>query len=303
MNRGIVLAGGSYVIWGLLAIYWKALAHVPALETLAHRMAWSVVVVLGLLAVRGQWGWLVTVRNRKRIILPFAVTAFLVSLNWYVYIWAVGEGYLIETSLGYFINPLVNVLLGVIFLRERLRLWQGVAIALAAASVLFLTVTYGSVPWIALTLAFSFGLYGLIRKTVPLESLEGLTLETLFLVIPGLTYLLYLESQGRGTFGHTDGFTTILLVLTGVVTTVPLLLFAAGARRVSMTSLGLLQYMAPTITFFLGVFVYHEPLSTTRFIGFCIIWAALLLYVMENRVHSYQQVRDHRRTGAPEATP
>ncbi|MBA3533292.1 MAG: EamA family transporter RarD [Ardenticatenales bacterium] len=281
---------GAYVLWGLLPLFWKALKEVPALEILAHRMVWSLGVVLLLLALRGRWRWLASVVRDRRILLTFTTTALLLSLNWYIYIWAVNAGYIVETSLGYFINPLVNVLLGVLFLKERLRLWQGVAIALAFVGVLYLTVQYGALPWIALTLAISFGFYGLLRKTASLDSLEGLTLETLLLFLPALSYLLYLEGQGSAAFGHSSVSTTALLALAGIATATPLLLFASGARRITLTLLGLLQYIAPTLQFLIGVFVYGEELSPARLMGFAIIWAALLLYTGESLLH-------HRREG------
>jgi chloramphenicol-sensitive protein RarD len=282
MNQGLLYAASAYLIWGLLPIFWKALQTVPALEILAHRIVWSLVVVLLLLAYKRAWRWLPAALRDRRTLLTFLATASFLSLNWFAYIWAVNAGYILETSLGYFITPLVNILLGMIFLQERLRFWQGVALALASSAVLYLTLSYGAFPWIALTLALSFGAYGLLRKIAPLNSLEGLTLETLLMFFPALAYLLTLAVNGRGSFGTTDARTTLLLILTGIITAFPLLLFASGARRITMTSLGFLQYIAPTITFFLGVFVYHEPLSTARLVGFSLIWVALLIYTLDS---------------------
>ncbi len=291
MNKGILYAACAYVLWGLLPIYWKALQHVPALEILAHRMVWSLAVVLLLLAYRGRWRWLGVVARDGRVVLTFLTTALLLTLNWFVYIWAVNAGYIVESSLGYFINPLVNVLLGVLFLRERLRPWQGVAIGAALGGVLYLTFDYGRLPWIALALAGSFGLYGLLRKTAALNSLEGLTLETLLLFLPALAYLLYLEAIGSAALGHADAATTALLVCSGMATAAPLLLFAAGARRITLTSLGILQYVAPTLQFLLGVLVYGEPLSSARLFGFCLIWIALLIYTAEGVLRSGRAAR------------
>lgn len=291
MNKGIFYAAGSYVLWGLLPIFWKALQHVPALEILAHRMVWSLAVVLLLVALQRHWRWLNAAFRSRRTLLTFMSTALLLSVNWFVYIWAVNTGHIVESSLGYFINPLMNVLLGIVFLKERLRLWQGAAIAVALSGVLYLTFNYGQLPWIALTLAVSFGLYGLLRKTAALNSLEGLTLETILLFPPALAYLLYLQWIGSAALGNTDAITAILLVGGGIATAAPLLLFAAGARRITLTSLGILQYIAPTLQFLIGVFLYDEPLTGARLIGFCLIWIALLLYTAEGVLHNGKAVR------------
>ncbi len=281
MNKGILYATGAYVVWGLLPLYWKALHDVPALEILAHRMVWCLGVVFLLLAYQRHWSWLPGVLRNPRTVTIFAISALLLTLNWFVYIWAVNQGRVVETSLGYFINPLVNVLFGVLFLRERLRMWQGVAIAVALGGVLYLTLSYGALPWIAITLATSFGLYGLLRKTAPLNSLEGLTLETLLLFLPALAYLLFQETNGVSAFGHAGLLTTLLLAFSGAATALPLLLFAAGARSITMTTLGILQYIAPTLQFLLGVLVYHEPLTLARLAGYCLIWLALAVYTAD----------------------
>ena len=208
-------------------------------------------------------------------------SACLLGLNWFIYIWAVNSGHVVDSSLGYFITPLVNVLLGVLFLRERLRKWQTVAIGFAAVGVLSLTVGYGVFPWIALSLAFSFGFYGLLRKVSPLGSLEGLSLETAALSLPAIAYLVYLEGTGGASFGHAGAATTLLLAGTGVVTAVPLLLFAHAARQVTLATLGILQYIAPTFQFLLGVLVYGEPFTPARLLGFVPIWLALVIYSLE----------------------
>jgi len=216
-------------------------------------------------------------------LLYFAV-AVLLTVNWGVYVWAIANGHVVEASLGYFINPLVNVLLGTLFLREKLRPAQWIPVGLAAAGVLYLTVTYGRLPWIALGLAFSFGFYGLLKKVAPLGSFQGLTLETAILFLPALGYLIFAETQGIGAFGHVAWSTSLLLALTGVITTIPLLLFASGARRIPLTTLGLLQYVAPTLQFLIGVILYHEPFTQNRMIGFSIIWLALIIYSVESFV-------------------
>jgi chloramphenicol-sensitive protein RarD len=291
VNKGILYAAGAYIMWGFFPLYWKALHGVPALEILGHRMAWSLVFVLAVLAWQRKWAWVGPALRDKQTVLRFFATATLLSVNWFVYIWGVNSGHVVETSLGYFINPLVNVLLGTIFLRERPRPIQWAAIALAAGGVLYLTVSYGALPWIALTLAFSFGLYGLLRKTAKLNSLEGLTLETGLLFPFAFAYLIYLEVTGQGAFGHAGTVTTSLLAFAGIATAIPLLLFAGGARRITMTTLGLLQYMAPTIQFSLGVFVYGEDLSPARLVGFAFIWTALLLYTGESALRARQTAR------------
>ncbi len=286
INRGILYGIGAYSLWGLLPVYWKALHGVPALEILANRMVWTLVFVVTLLAIRRHWSWLRPGLHDRRILLTYLATATLLAVNWLTYIWAVNAGYIIETSLGYFINPLVNVLLGVLFLGERLRAAQIVALLLAAGGVLYLTAVYGSFPWIAITLALTFGFYGLLRKTGSLDSTEGLAFETAVYFIPALLYLLVLRVDGTGSFGSGDPQTTLLLVGTGLVTGVPLLLFGAAARRITLTNLGLLQYVAPTLQFLLGVFVYLEPFSRNQLIGFIFIWLALIIYSLEGLRHN-----------------
>lgn len=282
MNKGMLYAIAAYAMWGLFPLYWKALQHVPALEILSHRMTWSLLFVLILLLLRGRWAWLKTAVSQPKTLLLFTASAVLLSVNWFVYIWGVNAGFIVETSLGYFINPLVSVLMGVFFLGERLRTGQWLAIGLAALGVIYLAVRYGALPWIALTLAASFALYGLIRKTAPLGSLEGLSLETALMFVPALGYLIYLEVTGTAAFGHVDGVTTLLLAFAGVATAVPLLLFAAGARLIKLATIGILQYIAPTLQFLIGVLVYHEPFTADRLVGFSLIWLALLVYSAEN---------------------
>ncbi len=291
MNKGILYAAAAYLLWGLLPIYWKILQEVPAIEVLSHRMAWSLVFVGLLLAYRHNWGWLRPSLRNKRIVLTFLVTAVVLSINWFIYIWAVQNGHIVETSLGYFINPLVNVLLGVVFLKERLRPAQLVAIMLAVGGVLYLTLSYGAFPWIALSLAFSFGLYGLLRKTAALPSTEGLFLETALMFLPAVLFLLYRQWQGTAAFGNQGTLTTALLIFSGVATGLPLLLFGFGARLITLTNLGLLQYIAPTIQFLIGVLIYGEDFGPARVIGFTIIWIALAVYTAESLL-AYR--RSHR---------
>jgi chloramphenicol-sensitive protein RarD len=291
MNKGTFYAVSAYVAWGFLPVFWKALHEVPALQILAHRVVWGLAVALVLVSYQIRWQWLGPILYNKRTLLTFAASALLLSLNWFIYIWAVNAGHIVQTSLGYFINPLVNVLLGVLFLKERLRGGQGIAIAIALGGVLYLTVQYGALPWIALGLAVSFGCYALLRKTAALGSSEGFTLETLLLFPPALGFLLYQEALGGAAFGHTGIMTSLLLVCAGVVTAGPLLLFGAGARRISMTSLGILQYIAPSLQLLLGVLVYGEALSLARLIGFCLIWLALAIYTLEGILYSSSAAR------------
>lgn len=294
MNKGVLYATLAYVLWGVFPLYWKALSNVPAQQILAHRIVWSLVFVGGVLTLRHNWGWLRPALRQRRIVLTFIASGLLLSVNWYTYIWGVNAGFIVETSLGYFINPLVNVLLGFALLQERMRPAQWAAIAVAAAGVLYLTVSYGAVPWIALTLAFSFGTYGLIRKTAPLNSAEGLFLETAVLFLPAFGFLLLVERNGTAAFAHTGWPTALLLIGAGAATSIPLLLFAAGARQITLTTLGLLQYIAPTMQFLIGVLIYNEEFGPARMVGFGLIWIALILYTIEGIAH-------YRRTHRPSA--
>jgi chloramphenicol-sensitive protein RarD len=271
----------AYGIWGLFPIYWKLFRHVPALEILAHRIAWSFVTLVLLVsgargsALRRVWAvpW--------PVIGLYAAAALLIGVNWFLYVWAVNAGYVVETSLGYFITPLVNVLLGVVFFRERLRRLQWVAVGLAGAGVVYLTVSYGSLPWIALGLAFSFGGYGLAKKKAPLGPLDGLTLETALLVAPAVAYLGRLERAGSGAFLHTGSATDLLLAASGTITIIPLLLFASSVRRVPLSIVGILQYIAPTIQLFLGVLLFHEPFTRVQAVGFAFVWVAIAVFACE----------------------
>lgn len=286
MQTGILYACAAYFIWGLLPLYLKALKTVPALEILMHRMVWSLVFLAIVLAVRRHWGWLRGALGDRRIVLRFVASAAVLSINWFIYIWAVNAGRVVDASLGYFINPLVNVMFGYFLLHERLRPAQWGAIAVAAAGVLWLTVDAGQLPWIGLLLAASFGTYGLLRKTAPLGALEGLSLETLLLTPFALAWLGWQLAHGQSGFAEASNGTQILLLLAGPITAIPLLLFAAGARRIPMSLLGLLQYIGPTLQMGLGVFLWHEPFGSHKLIGFALIWSALVLYTLENLLNS-----------------
>ncbi|MCH7940207.1 MAG: EamA family transporter RarD, partial [Candidatus Marinimicrobia bacterium] len=258
MNRGVIYAILAYALWGLLPVYWKLLQAAPALEILSHRVVWSLLFGLLVLAVRNRWQWLGAAVRSPRVMAAFIAAAALLSFNWYIYIWAVNSGNILDASLGYFINPLLTVALGVIFMAERPRPWQWFSIAIALVGVLYLTFGHGSFPWVAMGLALTFSLYGLIKKTATLDSLEGVSLESAIMFLPALGYLLYLAQTGAGAFGAIDIKLTLLLASTGVITAIPLILFAGAARRIPLTTLGLLQYIAPTLQFLMGALVYHE---------------------------------------------
>ncbi len=285
MNRGVLYAAAAFVLWGLLPVYWKWLQNSPASMVLCHRIIWSFFMLAFVVAVTGQWNRFRRDFFSARVMRAYTVAGALISINWLTYIWAVGAGFILETSLGYFINPLLSVLMGVVVLHERLRTGQWAAIALAAAGVCYLWVAHGSLPWIALVLAVTFSLYGLVKKIAPLGSLQGLTVETAVLLLPALAFLVYSGQAGRGAFLHTGALTGVLLVGTGLVTVVPMLLFASAARRIDLSVLGIMQYIAPTMQFVLGVFVYHEPFTRERFTGFVIVWSALGIYAAEGYIN------------------
>ena len=276
----MLYAASAYILWGLFPIYFKTLRQVSPLEILSHRIAWAMVFLLATLLVRRQWVWIGAVLRRPKVLAGFAASAILLSVNWFIYIWSVNNGHVIDASLGYFMNPLVNVLLGYLFLHERMRPLQWAAVALAAAGVLWLTWQAGHPPWIGLALAFSFGCYGLLRKTASLGALEGLSLETFILFPLAFAYLAWLAVTGQNSFLQSTPATECLLAAAGPITAIPLLLFAAGARRIPMSTLGLLQYIAPTIQLLLGVWLYDEPFGS-RLVGFGVIWSALALYSLE----------------------
>jgi chloramphenicol-sensitive protein RarD len=281
-NKGIWYALGAYTIWGLFPIYWKWLHDIDAVQLICHRIVWSFIILIIVIIASRQLRSLRESVFQWKIARIYFFSAILISINWLVYVWAVNANFIVETSLGYFINPLLSVLMGVIFLHERLRKFQWVPVILAFCGVLFLTVAYGRPPWIALVLAFSFGSYGLIKKVAPLSSLFGLTMETGILFIPALIYLIYADMTGGGAFLHGPALTNILLVGAGVITTIPLLMFASATHRIPLTMVGIMQYITPTLQFLLGVLVYKEPFDQTQLIGFGIVWLALILFVGES---------------------
>lgn len=282
--RGVWAAMGAYLLWGVLPAYWKALKAVPAGQILCHRILWSALFVTGLVVGRGEWKAFREAAWNRRTVLYYTAAAVLLSTNWFTYIWAVNANRIVETSLGYFINPLVNILLALLVLKERLDRMQWIAVGCAIAGVGYLTWDYGHVPLVALTLALSFGSYALIKKIAPLGALYGLTLETAVLVLPALVCLFALPAGLGATtasVGAHGAGTTALLVGTGIVTAFPLLLFAYAARATSLSTLGILQYSSPTCGLLIGVLVYHEPFTTSRLIGFGIIWVGLAVYTID----------------------
>ena len=278
MRKGMLFAATAYIIWGLFPLYFKSLQSIAPSQILLHRMVWSLVFVLAVLAWRKQWSWLGEVMRQPKVLAGFMLSAMLLSTNWFIYIWAVNNGRIIDSSLGYFINPLVNVLLGYVLLGERLRGVQWLAVGLAACGVAWLTWISGHPPWIGLTLALTFGFYGLMRKTASLGPLEGLSLETLLLFPFALAALAWLTMHQQNAFLGAPAQSQWLLMAAGPITAIPLLLFAAGARQIPMATLGLLQYLGPSLQLALGVWLYNEPFSGDRLIGFAAIWSALVVY-------------------------
>jgi chloramphenicol-sensitive protein RarD len=283
MNKGTWYAIGAYVAWGLLPVFWRSLEQVGAVQVISHRIFWSALVLIALLIVTRQ------VRPLRaalswRVIGIYSLAALLIAANWLLFIWAVNGGHYLETSLGYFLNPLFSVLLGVIFLRERPRPWQWAALGLAAVGVLYLAFAYGALPWIALGLAATFSLYGFSKKMAPLGPLHGLTMETGLLMVPALAYILYLNQIGQGAFLHSGLTIDVLLLATGIITVIPLLMFASASRQIPLSTMGILQYINPTLQFLLGAVVYREPFTAVQFVGFVIIWVALLLFALEGLI-------------------
>ncbi len=278
MNSGLLYAVLAFGLWGVFPLYFREVASVSPMEVVLHRSVWSLVFMTLLLTVMRRWAWLPPLLKQPRVLKVFALSAALVAGNWFVYVYAVQVGAVVEASLGYFINPLLNVLLGVFVLHERLRRVQWAAVALAALGVLWLTWWAGRPPWIALVLAGSFGLYGLIRKTAPLGALEGLMLETLVMAPVVVPWLVGWSVWGGSALSKGDLAINTWLVMAGPLTALPLLAFAAAARRLKLATLGLVQYLGPTLQLLLGVWVFHEAFDLQRLVGFVLIWSALALY-------------------------
>jgi len=282
MNKGILSGIAAYVLWGFFPIYWKFLHQVPALQVIGHRIGWSFILLMVYILLTKQWKEFRSAAFTLRTVGIYSIAAILLSFNWLIYVWGVNAGFIVETSLGYFINPLLSVLLGVVFLRERLRSMQWIPVTLAAVGVIYLTFVYGRLPWIALSLAFTFGFYGFVKKLSPLGSLYGLTLETGIVFPVALIYLTFVGIKGSGAFLHDGALVDMFLIGAGLVTTIPLLLFASAAKQIPLTIVGLLQYIAPTLQFLIGVFIYKESFDIAHFIGFGIVWLALIIFAIES---------------------
>ena len=279
LRSGFAAGLGAYLLWGLFPLYWPLLEPAAPVEILAHRIVWSLIFLVGVLALTAGFGWMRTLGRRRLGLL--ALAAVLITVNWGTFIYAVNAGHVVETSLGYFITPLVSVALAVLALGERLRRVQWIAVAIGAAAVGVLTVDYGRLPYIALTLAASFGTYGLIKKRAGVDGTQSLLIETVLLAPAALAYLVWLGASGEGTFGHEGAGHTALLVASGVVTAIPLMLFGAAAIRVRLTTIGVLQYVAPTIHFLIGVLLNGEAMPLSRLAGFALVWIALTVFTVD----------------------
>ncbi|MBX5462470.1 MAG: EamA family transporter RarD [Steroidobacteraceae bacterium] len=288
-KRGFGATVGAFAIWGLFPLYLYGLTSVPALEITAHRVVWSCVFVLAWMAVRGDLGKLSAAIARPGVLTRLAASAILVSVNWLAFVWAINENRVVDVSLGYYINPLLNVVLGILVLSERLNRTQWIAVALAALGVAYLTVETGQLPWIALTLATSFGLYGLIRKTASVEALPGLAIEMILLVPFAVGFLIWCEMKGTAALGHSGLVVDVLLVASGIVTAVPLFLFSYGARLIPYSTVGVLQYLAPSMQLACAVLVFGEPFQRGRAVGFALIWAALIVYACDGLLRARRQ--------------
>ncbi len=277
MNKGLIYVISAYLFWGIHPIYWKLLKHIPPTIIVSHRIIWSFIFFLIIILIKNEWKVLITkVKNSNNKITIF-LPALLMGGNWFTYVWAINSGYVIETSLGYFICPLIIVFLGVLFLSEKLSNIQWIALFLAAVGVFIMTFIYGQFPWVAMILAVTWGCYVFFRKKSPLNALEGLSLETAILSIPALIYLCFFNESGS-VYLFNDNYSFILLMFTGVMGGLPLLIFINGSRRIKLSLLGVLQYIYPTIVFFLGVYIYGEELSTAKMIGFVFIWISLVIF-------------------------
>ena len=278
---GVLYGVAAYGWWGFATIYFKSVKAVPPLEIIAHRVIWSLVILYVLIKGLRRWGLIRVLLRSRATLLWLTASALLIAINWFTFIWAVTRNHILDASLGYFINPLVSVVFGYLFFAERLRTWERVSIGLAAVAVSWLTFTAGIVPWIALVLAVTFGLYGLVRKKAHVASIEGLAIETALLVPIAILYLSWLERRGALTFGDSSRL-DLLLLAAGPVTAVPLLWFASAVRRLRLATVGLLQYIAPTLQFVLAVAVYHEPFGGPRMVAFVLIWIAVAIYSVDN---------------------
>ncbi len=287
-SRGFLMALGAYGLWGALPFYLKALSHVPAMEVVAHRVIWSVPVALVLLVLLGQFKDILNAVRQPKMLAMAALTAALITINWSIYVWAVAHDQVMGAALGYYINPLFNVVLGGLFLGERLTRMQYIAVGFAFAAVLVLTINAGGLPWVSLALPFTFGLYGFFRKSLPMQPLQGFTLEVLILCVPALAYVAWLAITGQDHFVAGPVSNVFLLLLAGPFTAIPLILYAGGAKLLRYTTIGLMQYMTPTMLFFFAIFIFHEPFSSAQLAAFVLIWLGLALY-------TWSSLSQHRR--------
>lgn len=287
-NLGLIYAFSAYIWWGFIPVFWKQLDHISSAEIVMHRMVWSCVIVLVMIMFMRQWREFSALFSQPKVMLRLLIASALMTINWGVFIWAVNSGYLVETSMGYFINPLINVLFGVLFFAERLRKGQMFALFIAFVGVLYLVLTFGAFPWISFTLAITFALYSVTKKSITVPAAHGMGLETLFFIVPAIAYLIYIEANGSGQF-TASAFNASMLVLGGLFTLIPLLLFAAAAKKVTMTVLGMTQYIGPSLQLLIGVFIYNEEFGSERMIAFGLIWLALAVY-------SVDQIRHRRRS-------
>lgn len=288
---GIIYAILAYVVWGLLPLFWKLLQQIPADQILAHRIFWSFIYVGLIMIIYGSWKKTKAVLSQPKQLFYVVLCAIIISVNWFTYIWAVNANHVVEASMGYYINPLVTVLLGVIVLKEKLTNWQWVALAIAGVGVAVLTIQYGRIPWVAFTLAFSFAFYGLFKKMLTVDSITGLFLETAVMAPIALGYLVFKGVNGVGAWGNLSMMLTIALVCSGVATATPLLWFTLAAKRVQLSTIGFLQYLAPTISLYLGVMVFNEEFTKTHLFTFGCIWLALIVYTLSHFHMANQQRR------------
>ncbi|MCE5335370.1 MAG: EamA family transporter RarD [Desulfobacteraceae bacterium] len=295
-SAGALLAASAFVIWGISPIFWNQLQAVPAMEIVTHRVVWSPLFLLPVMLRQQRWGEVASAFSDPKTILTLLLTTILISANWLTFIWAINNDQVLQTSIGYYITPLINVLLGMVFLGERLRPLQGVALALAAGGVTYLALDYGRIPWIALALGFTFGFYSLVHKVIAVSSIAGLMLEMLLLSVPAVAYLVYLDRIGTGAFLHSGAWTDLLLAGTSLFTAFPLLLFTSGAKRLHLSTLGFLQYIAPSGYFLLAVLYFHEPVSRAQVLTFVLIWLALCCYSTDSVLYYRLQVKKWKKT-------
>jgi len=287
-HHGLIYAICAYIFWGVVPIFWKQLDHIGSFEIIAHRMVWSFLIVIALIVLLAQWKSFVSIFSQKRVLLRSGFAACFIVSNWFMFIWAVTNEHLVQISMGYFINPLISVMLGVLLFGDRFRRGQLIPLGIMVVAVLYLVIMQGQLPWVALFLAFTFASYSAVKKTIELSAVQGMAIETGVFLVPALAYLLYIGGQGQGSFGVEFNI-SVILSLAGFFTILPLLLFAAAAKRSTMTLLGMTQYIGPSLQLLIGVFVYKESFGQTQLIAFCLIWFALVIYSIDQLKFQKQQ--------------